>query len=345
MASQSRPANTDVVLSNVRYAIKTEPWSFSFFQIMRLLQRMVGNRELVGRFHPPSREVARFRAHASVAFPASQIQELVWEDQENAISIKVNFMGLFGPLGALPLYYTEYIIQRIRAKDHAAAAFLDMFNHRMISLFYRAWEKYRFYVPYERGERDRMSQYLMDLIGIGTKGLSGRLEIKDEALLFYAGLLSLLPRSAQALQQLLSDYFDVPVQVEQFHGAWFPLEKNSQCRFNRGDSYSEQLGVGVIVGDEVYDPQSGVRVRVGPLTLAQYLDFLPNGSGYRPLKALTKFFSNGELAFEAQLILRRDEVPACELGAGGETGPQLGWITWVRNAPLSRDPDETVLAI
>ncbi|MCS7024009.1 MAG: type VI secretion system baseplate subunit TssG [Bryobacteraceae bacterium] len=345
MASESRTADPVVALVPLRYAIQSEPWTFSFFQLVRLLQRMLGRRELVGRFHPPSREVARFGAHASLAFPASEIQELVWEEGDRPVQIRVNFMGLYGPLGALPLYYTEYILQRLRAKDTALAAFLDIFNHRIISLFYRAWEKYRFYVCYERGERDRMSQYLMDLIGIGTRGLSGRLEVRDEALLYYTGLLSLLPRSALALEQLLSDFFDVPVQVEQFYGAWFPLERKSQCQFLRGDSYSEQLGVGVIVGDEVYDPQSGVRIRLGPLTLAQYLEFLPNGSAFRPLKALTQFFSNGELAFQAQLVLRREEVPPCELGAGGEAGPQLGWVTWIRNAPLGRDPEDTLLAI
>lgn len=345
MATTSRPANTDVVLANVRFALKTSPWEFSFFQAMRLLQRMLPDRGQVGRFNPPGKESVRLKAHISVTFPASQIQELVWPEEEGSVSITVNFMGLFGPLGTLPLYYCQYIVQRMRVKDTAMAAFLDLFNHRMISLYYRAWEKYRFYVAYERGERDRMSQYLMDLIGIGTKGLSKRLDVRDESLLFYSGLLSLLPRSAQALQQLLSDYFDVPVRVEQFHGAWFPLERNSQCQFNRGDSYAEQLGVGVVVGDEVYDPQSGVRVCVGPLTLVQYLDFLPNGTGYKPLKAITKFFSNGELAFEAQLILKREEVPSCELGALGEAGPQLGWVTWAKTVPMTHDPDETILKI
>ena len=126
-------------------------------------------------------------------------------------------------------------------------------------------------------------------------------------------------------------------------GAWFPLEVHSQCQFQRGDSYSEQLGVGVVVGDEVWDPQSGIRIRVGPLTLQQYLDFLPNGSGYKPLNALTRFFSNSELNFELQLILKREDVPSCELGAGGEAGPRLGWITWMKNQDMDRNPDETLL--
>ncbi|MBI3682358.1 MAG: type VI secretion system baseplate subunit TssG [Acidobacteria bacterium] len=344
MAATSRPADSDVSQPVLQRSLRETPWEFQFFQTVRWLERILSERGQVGKFYPPEKEVARFLAHSNPAFPASQIQQLDWPEQ-GPVALSVNFMGLFGPLGALPLYYTEYIRTRLRAKDGALAAFLDIFNHRMISMFYQAWEKYRFYVAYERGERDRISQYLLDLIGLGTGGLQNRQQVRDETTLFYSGLLSLLPRSALALEQLLSDYFAAPVQVEQFMGAWYQLERRSQCQFARGDSYSEQLGVGVVVGNEVWDPQSGVRVRIGPLTLEQYLDFLPNGSAHRPLKALTKFFSNGEQNFEAQLVLKREEVPKCELGALGAGGPRLGWVTWARNEDMGRDPDETVFLL
>ncbi|MBL8178833.1 MAG: type VI secretion system baseplate subunit TssG [Bryobacterales bacterium] len=344
MVAESRPANSAVSQPLLVRDIQKTPWEFSFFQAMRWLHRMHPNRGLVGRFSPPIREVARFHAHALMAFPASEIQGLEWKE-DRPIALTVNFMGLFGPLGVLPTYYTEYIRARLRSKDSTLAAFLDIFNHRMIGLFYQAWEKYRFYVAYERGEQDRMSRYLMDVIGIGTKGLQKRLKVRDEVLLFFSGLLSLTPRSTMGLEQLLSEYFDVPITVEQFAGAWFPLERSSQCQFERGDSYSEQLGVGAIVGDEVWDPQSGIRVRVGPLTLRQYLDFLPDGSAFEPLQSLTRFYTNGELSFEVQLVLKRDQTPGCCLGESGEEGPRLGWVTWAKTAEMDRDPDEAILRI
>src|SRR5713101_2915251 len=129
-----------------------------------------------------------------------------------AARVVINFMGLAGPSGVLPLYYAELIVERIRQKDRAMLGFLDIFNHRMISLFYQAWEKYRFTIAYERGERDRFSHHLMDLIGVGTKLLEDRLSVRDDSLLFYAGLLAMHARSAAALQRILSDYFDVPVE-------------------------------------------------------------------------------------------------------------------------------------
>ena len=124
--------------------------------------------------------------------------------------MKVNFMGLTGPEGVLPLYYTSLLAERTRAGDHSAVDFFDIFNHRIISLFYLAWEKYRFSVAYEREGLDPFSHHLMDLIGLGTPGLQNRLPVLDDSLLYYSGLLAQRPRSATALRNLLSDYFEFP---------------------------------------------------------------------------------------------------------------------------------------
>jgi type VI secretion system protein ImpH len=337
-----------------RYAVlegvvREDPWSFQFFQAVRLLERMQPDREPVGRFQPASREIARFVSSPAMAFPASQIQDIEWVPGSQPI-VMINFMGLTGPMGVLPLYYTELIMERVRAKDRALLSFFDLFNHRMVSHFYQAWEKYRFTIAYERGERDRFSHHLLDFLGLGTGGLQDRQAVPDDSLLFYAGLLGLHPRSVTALRQILIDYFDVPVEIDQFVGSWYPLADSDQCCFEFANSFSEQLGVGAVVGDEIWDQQSGLRIRLGPLTLPEYMDFLPQGTAYVPLQALTRFFSGSELDFEVQLVLKREEVPACELndriGGGGPAAlPQLGWTTWAKTAAMTSDAADTVLRI
>jgi len=166
-----------------------EPYRFEFFQAVRLLARMAPSRQVIGRFSNPRDEVVRIGAHPKTAFPASEIQALDRRDDTPA-AMRVNFMGLTGPLGILPLAYSELLLERLRNRDTAFADFLDLFNHRMISLFYQAWEKYRFFVPYERGERDRFSQHVLALLGLGTPGLQDRQDVPDDSLLFYSGLLS-----------------------------------------------------------------------------------------------------------------------------------------------------------
>jgi type VI secretion system protein ImpH len=344
MATTSRPSDPDVAKSALEERLRSEPYLFEFFQAVRLLERFLPGKVEVGKFAPPSEEVARFRAHSTLVFPASEIQALT-RPAKGPLEMKVNFMGLTGPEGVLPLAYTVFLIERARAGDTAAADFFDLFNHRIISLFFQAWEKYRFWIAYERGERDQFSYHLLDLIGLGTAGLQDRQSVPDDSLLFYSGLLAQHPRSAAALEQILSDYFDVPVEVEQFAGGWYRLDRSDQCSFQGRESYSEQLGVGAVVGDEVWDQSARVRIKIGPLSLAQYVEFLPTGSAFEPLRALTRFFSNDEFDFEAQLILKRDEVPRCELGGDEESAPKLGWTTWGRTKDMNRDVADTILQL
>jgi type VI secretion system protein ImpH len=306
-----------------------------------LLSRMYPNRDIAGRFNNPAEEVIRFGAHPATPFPASEIQSL--DRSQVPAMMRVNFMGLIGPLGVLPLPYSALVQERLREKDSSMRDFFDIFNHRIISLFCLAFEKYRFSIPYERGERDRFSHHVLALIGLGTPGLQDRQELPDDSLLFYSGLLSLHTRSAVALRQLLTDYFNVPAEIEQFVGVWRPVEGESQCSFSEENNYSERLGYGAVVGDEIWDQQSRVRIRLGPLTMRQYVDFLPGGEAHQRIVALTEFYAGGEYDMELQLVLKREEVPPCELNAG--EGPRLGWTSWVKNGEFGRDPGETILEL
>ena len=335
----------------MRDRMEEEGFTFEFFQAIRLLERLAPDRAPVGQYAPPKSEVARFKVNQQLAFPASEIQRIEFKESGQA-EVTVNFMGLTGPQGVLPLYYTEFIRERFRQRDTSTAGFFDVFNHRMISLFFQAWEKYRFPIAYERGDRDRFSHILLDLVGMGTPGLQRRLPIPDDSLIFYSGLLSSRHRPACGLANLISDYFDVPCDIQQFVGAWYPLNEDSLCVFEQADDLSEQLGVGAIVGDEVYDQQSAVRLIVGPLTLKQYRDFLPDGSAHTPLREMARFYAGPSMDFEVQLILAKEEVPASHTGLGDAPYPapgpyldevQLGWTTWVKTKPRIADAYEAVL--
>jgi type VI secretion system protein ImpH len=344
MATEGRTKNPGVADSSLEEILREDPCSFEFFQAVTLLQRLRENCQAVGRFSNPQNEAVRFVVNNQLAFPASQIQGINWPDKELP-HLTVNFMGLTGPLGVLPYSYSELMLERMRAKDGSLQDFFDIFNHRMISFFYRAWEKYRFPVTYCLGEEDRFTQRLLDFVGMGMPGLQDRQAMPDEALLHYVGLLGLQARSAAALEQILEDYFEVPVEVEQFVGAWYRLDPESQSQVEDGDSVAEQLGVGVVVGDEVWDQQSRVRVKLGPMGLERYHDFLPEGSAYEPLRAFTRFFSNDEFDFEIELILKREDVPECSVGTEGQTAPQLGWVSWLKSKPFNREACDTILSL
>jgi type VI secretion system protein ImpH len=311
----------------------TQGYRFDFFQAVRLLEWLSPTRRPVGQHASPGDEVVRFRAHLALSFPPSAIHT-VTPAAEGPAQMTVTFMGLTGPQGVLPRHYTELLLARVHQRDQTLRDFLDLFNHRMIAFFYRAWEKYHFPVGYERdtlrlqGE-DRFSSHLFALIGLGTPGLRQRLEVQDAALLGYTGLLAQRPRSASALAGLLHEYFGVPVEVIQCVGQWLPLAEETRTRLGPTDEVNNALGVNAVAGDHVWDPQANFRLRLGPLTLAEFQQFLPAGSAFRPLVQLSRFFAGQECDFDVQLVLNRAEAPCCRLGEPGAEAPRLGWSAWL----------------
>lgn len=352
----------------------SEGYAFDFFQAVRLLQRLEPERARVGRGGPPAAEAVRFRSLASLSFPASAIRDLSRGTSAAPPTMVQTFFGMIGLNGVLPRHYTELILrlQRdVRGPERTAFRdWLDLFQHRLTSLFYRAWEKYRPWLSYERGEADQVhpdvtTTALLSFIGLGGRSLQGRLGgpqpgedrapasgavpagIDDLALIYYAGWLSRRPRSAVGLRAILADYFGVPVAVAQFRGRWLYLERDDQSRLG-ALGQRNRLGQNAIAGDRVWDVQGMVRLRVGPLDYARFAGFLPDPNG-RPtaLKALgdlARLYTGPGLDLDVQLVLRSNEVPESRLGADPATGSYLGWNTWALSRASDQDKDDAVFS-
>ncbi|HEX5733788.1 MAG TPA: type VI secretion system baseplate subunit TssG [Blastocatellia bacterium] len=320
-----------------------EPYRFEFFQAVRLLERISPERRPVGRYSEPAGEAVRFRTRASLAFAPSQIHRLSDEnkDEGRPAEMMVAFMGLTGPAGVLPHHYTEMLVERTRYKDTAAWDFFDLFNHRMISLFYRAWEKYRFPVAYERGE-DRFTEFLFDIVGMGTSGLQGRQSFPDEMLLFYGGLFAMRPHSASAMEAVIGDYFGVTANIRQFSGQWLKLDEESLTRLGGANA---ELGVTTVAGTRVWDAQSKFELELGPLTFDEFTKFLPTGTAFNPTTELVRLFAGLEFDFDIRPILKAEEVPGCVLTTRARRRPQLGWTSWLKTAPFTEDDSQVVLRV
>jgi type VI secretion system protein ImpH len=321
---------TDSPIGDLLFTASTE---FDFFQAVRLLGRIAPTRNRVGVGTEPGAEAVRFRGHPPLAFQASAIHSI---QQENGgpPAMTVAFMGLTGIHGVLPTQYTELTLDQIFAGDEALRDFLDLFNHRLIALFYRAWEKHHFFIEYERrrleeSAEDAFTSWLFDLIGLGSKGLKGRLPVADKALLRYAGLISQRPHSASAMTGILRDYFSVPVHIEQFCGVWHRLEDQDLC-FIGSDELSNQLGHGAVAGDAVWIRQSLITVEFGPLLWTQFQDFLPDGDAFRKAAGLIRFFLGDEVNFEIRTVLGAEEVPECCINSNFEPSARLGWSSWLK---------------
>jgi len=237
---------------------------------------------------------------------------------------QVFFLGLFGPNGPLPLHLTEYARDRLRNSDDPAfARFADIFHHRMLSLFYRAWAAAQPAVNFDRPESDRFSLYIGALMGMGMPSLRDRTPLPDLAKFHHAGLLSGAVRSAAGLEALIEGCFDMPVRVEEFIGEWVVIAERDRLRLG-GSKETASLGETSTLGGRVWSCSQKFRVVMGPLNLRQYTRMAFGGTSLKRLTSLVRSYIGDELTWDVELILKKEETPFICLGQAGHLG-QTSW--------------------
>lgn len=364
--------------ASVSEGLFTEGYRFEFLQAVRLLEILFLDCPPVGETSNPAEEALRFSSRIDLGFPPTDLHRIEPPPLGGGqAKMTVNFLGLAGEQGPLPQALTEQLRDRTSARDRAGASFLDLFQHRLIALFYRARKKYRPALTHKPPDQGRAGRSVLALLGLGTPGLGGRMSVRERALLHYAGLLAGRPRTQVGLARLLEDYFHVPVEVKPFVGDWLTLSADQWTRLGKGGQ-NQVLGESAVLGQRVWDQGAGFELALGPLKLKQLLALLPTGEAYRSLVALARFYVGEELGIRFRLILAREEIPTLGLGRAGDTrlgwssqlahrgsrpaqgaerpsapqpslggagGGRLGWTSWLRTRPGSGDDGQVVLTV
>ncbi len=316
-----------------------EHYKFSFFKAVSLLESLSPVKSPLGQTLAPGQEAVRFSVKPSLAFPGSDISRLEQCADDGPAQMEVTFMGLIGPAGVMPHWYTELVYNRIWKKDHSLAGFLNIFHHRLISLFYLAWKKYRFEASYLPDARDRLSHCLLSLAGLGTPGLIERIGLPAESLAFYSGLLSRSIPSAQAIESAVEYFAGTEVNIEQFIERMLPISSEDQTRLGAANS---QLGVDAVCGSYIRECTTKFRVNLGPVGYENFQRFLPTGDLLPPIFALVRCMVGIEFEFDITVFLNRDEVPPCILGEETPAAPRLGWSTWVKSPDVAQGEDPAI---
>jgi type VI secretion system protein ImpH len=320
-------------------ALQEAPHRFGFFQALRLLECADPERPRLGQTARPTEEPLRLGQDPSLSFAPSTQAGFASGAPGRPPRMSVFFLGLFGPNGPLPLHLSEYARDRQRnAGDPTFARFADIFHHRILVLFYRAWANARPTVSFDRPETDRFGVYLGALFGQGTPALRARDAMPDLAKRHYAGRLVAQTRHPEGLAAILADFFRVSARIEEFVGHWLDLPRESQWRLGASPD-TGSLGLTTVVGARVWDRQYKFRILLGPLGLSDYRRLLPGGESLPKLVAIVRNYLGDELDWDLNLILRREETPPIQLGAQG----QLGWTTWLTSRPPVQDPADLKL--
>ena len=323
MASQDR--NQSLALTLLE-ELRREPYKFDFYQAIRLVECGHRNKGRFGYSLTPSKDPIRLGQLPSLQFAPSTIAAYNTNDSENDIeALKVYFFGVFGPNGPLPLHLTEYARNRIHAaRDVTFTEFMDLFHHRLLSLFYRAWADKEPTVQLDRPENDRFRFFIGSLAGLAEHSQQQRDEIADFTKLSFAAHLGSQTKHANGLIAILNAYFQMPFGIKEFIGEWLAIPQDSLCYLDP-DHKTGQLGMTATIGSRSWQCMHKFRIVAGPLNLNQFESLLPDGKRITAFCSLVKNYMGFEFAWDINLILKKEAVPTVQLGKFG----QLGWSSWL----------------
>lgn len=259
-------------------------------------------------------------------------------------SINSALAGLIGPVGSMPSFYNELIMREDRNRSKALASFFDLFSARVAELFTDACEKYRIARRLRwGGERcnNTFITILMALTGFGTRRLTQQISVDEDVLLRFAGFFAARNRNAANLRAMLVEFSGLPVEIELFRGRWLTIPEKDRSRM--GQPQGVQLGINATAGVFIRDFSGGFRVIIGPLDYKDYLSLAPGGRKITELFAMTRLYVGAALDFDVQVVLKKEEIPFCQLQTVAGDPPRLGWNSWARVVPASRGGDDAVI--
>ena len=318
-----------------------QPYRHDFYATLRRIECLHADKPRIGQAARPADEPLRLGQAVSLSFAPAPIAAFRAGDGQRPPQLTQRFFGLLGPNGPLPLHLTDYARERLlHHGDTTLVAFFDLFHHRLLELFYRAWAQAQPTASLDRPDDDRFGDYVGALVGIGSPRLRRRDAAGDHVKLFHAGLLARQVRNADGLQALLASFFRVQVRIEAFVGHWMSLPTSERTQLGRADAGS-RLGAGAVLGARMWDRQHKFRIHVGPVSWPVYKDFLPGGHGLARLAALVRQYVGFELEWDLRLVLARAQRPLLFVG-----GPaRLGWSSWLGRARDERDLGDVVLDV
>lgn len=308
--------------------LRDAPQSFELLQALLVLEQERPTSTSLACGNDPRHEVVRLRGPLTPVFAPSQISRIGYiEEQGSAPQLVLHtpVFGLGGPDGPLPYAYQEWLQQRAREKDEATAEFLDLFQHRLLSLLYRVQRKHRLALPFCAPAQSPVYRQLLALNGLSAAGD----EAQSSAVIARTALFANRRRSLAGLHNLVSQRFGLATRIEGFQGAWRAIPVASQSVLGRGTS-PPKLGRAALAGRHVWDQHAGIRITLGPLDSDQVRGFLPEGAEHRALGHLVAFYLDAELACSLRLVLK--QADPLHLHRHPDTAVRLGWGSWLKCA-------------
>ena len=291
------------------------------FGLLRKAEARAPGLPRIGRSRLPQQNVADLAHEPSLEFPSATVDRIEpgWGGR---MRIRTLFMGLTGPMGALPIHLTEYAFYEARSSGKRPfGRFLDLLTGRMLQFFYRAWAESQPAAQADRPDDDRYAAMLGALSGIGVAP-SAKMAAVDRELtwkdyLRYAGLLA-SRRSAAVIEDGVSHVLRTPVRITEFVVRWRDINPKERTRLGAG-GYNG-LGVDAVLGERVCVAEDTFRVTVKAETFEDYRDFLPGRPRHRMMREMLDMLKPSQLDWEIELEMDEVDIPPARLDGAFKLG-------------------------
>lgn len=306
-----------------------EGYDFSFFQVIRLL-RLLALQTSGSQTTPAVSKAIRIKPHLSLAFPASEVQNIeeIGDIKDPRFLITVNFLGLYGASSPLPQFYTEDLIDEAAEDESVSRDFFDTLNERLFTLLFECWGKYRQSLKIVEEKSREHLERLFCLLGLGEPSFREDMP-EPQRLLRYIGLFSQFPRSALGLKTLLADALEgIPVDVIPCIERKATLPESQLLRMGISGCL---MGTDSYLGTQLKDRMGKFRIRVGPLTRADFKRFSPGMEDFQRITFLTDLYFVEPLEYDVEVILAEGEALTIRLGDA--TRSTMGVDGWMFSDP------------
>jgi len=284
---------------------------------MRILERYYASFSPPGTAKSIHQEMLQFKSRVFLSAPPGDLYSFNNEGKGGIWGkpvLEVNFLGIAGLQGPLPIPFTELLLERIKAKDYALDDFFQIFNHRLTSMHRTIYKKMSITAQDEMPEKTVIGKAVKSFAGVSLDTLSQRNAFDDTALMNVAGLIWQRPVSSAKLAHIIAHFFNVSVQIKPFIPQWKLAVVSDRTSLGSRGRY-RTLGKSSIVGGRMWDQGSGMIVHIGPVTLDRYKAFMPPMTAYHQLVDLVRFLTTPEMDIWVNIELVGKEVPKTVLGS------------------------------
>ncbi|MBX2807121.1 MAG: type VI secretion system baseplate subunit TssG [Cellvibrionaceae bacterium] len=310
------------------------PEKDDFFTVVHYLQRIVRHHEetsedpihSIGEDLNPKQERFRFHSKNTLGFEVDDVQRVIDEGtHQERYNFSVSFFGLLGATGVLPKHYTRIALEQIKHSDTTLTDFIGMFEHRLISLYYRAWKKYKHAAQIELSETplsDDISQSLMRLVGSYDQ---------HSLPIFYSGHYTKVNRPLMNLQKMISELVQAKITIKPMTGQWLPINPKDRCLIGINGRH-HQLGSGLVLGRRYWDLQSKITIAIADLSMDQYLELLPGKQKSQGLHYAIHTYVPIHISVAVEFKINANTKDVKPIGQG----LQLSHNAWLMSTPKSQ---------